>query len=193
MITICIPTMPHRQVELYRLIDALKLQIKPYEGKIHLLTYETPASKNGGPSIGLKRQQMIQQVSTPYLTFIDDDDMPSPSYCDHLMHTATTKVDAMGFRGLITTNGRNPTEFVHSHRYSWLDSPAYKDGAKVYIRPLNHLNPIRTDIATAIGYHDLPFGEDRDYADRLKASGLVRTEYFVDGEFLYNYIYRSKK
>ena len=57
-----------------------------------------------------------------------------------------------------------------------------------------HLNPIRTDIAKQIGYINLKHGEDLDYSNRLKASGLVKLEdeHFID-ETMYYYLYVPKR
>jgi hypothetical protein len=67
-------------------------------------------------------------------------------------------------------------------------------GTITYQRPLNHLNPIRTDIAKQIGYINLKHGEDLDYSNRLKASGLVNLEdeHFID-EIMYYYLYVPKR
>lgn len=191
MITVCIPTIPRREVSLFRLLAVLEPQLKEY-GLPDPFIYSTPRTDAGGPSIGAKRNYMIGEVQTPYVTFIDDDDLISAAYIRHVMNMIEANVDGMGFRGLMTTDGTRPCEFVHSHRYNWIEKPAVKDGVNIYIRPLNHLNPIRTDIARAIGYEDMRHGEDHNYAIRLKQSGLVRTEYFAD-DFVYNYIYKSRK
>ena len=136
---------------------------------------------------------MLEQVKTPYVTFIDADDRIHQHYFKWVFKGIESGAKGIGFKGQITTNGQRPCEFIHSMRYTkWSDAMVNRQ--RVYYRPLNHLNPILTDIAKQIGYTALRHGEDLSYSNRLVESGLIKKEdeYFIDG-CMYYYLYKSKK
>lgn len=148
---------------------------------------------NGSRTIGSYRQQMLESVQTPYITFIDADDDVNRLYFNHVFEGIEQGKLVIGFKGIITTNGLNPHHFEHSCRHkTWHDKRM--KGKIHYYRPLNHLNPIKTDIALQVGYPDLTHAEDFDYSMRLSKLGLItpQDEHFVDAP-MYYYLYRSKK
>lgn len=65
-------------------------------------------------------------------------------------------------------------------------------GNNEYARFNNHLSPIKKSIALQIGFKDLKFAEDYDYALRLKNSGLIKSEYFINHD-MYHYRYVKNK
>ena len=99
-------------------------------------------------------------------------------------------VDAIGIKGKISTDGRNPLDFIIKHGLDYIEDKS--GGRKVYLRPINHICVIRTEIARQVPYKDITFGEDYDYAIRLAQSGLIKNAAFIN-EFMYYYLYRSKK
>lgn len=184
--TIYILTINGRESMLARLRTRLDPQIdcKPVEVIV--------IKDNCEHSIGEKRQYAIDNCKTKYINFIDDDDMIHNSYVDYILERLKQDVDGVGFKGVITTDSKQPIEFVHRAGLKWSSKPEKYDGAIRYIRPLNHLNPVKTTIAKQIGYKSISMGEDYDYALRLAESNLVKDKCFVD-EYLYYYQYRSKK
>jgi hypothetical protein len=150
-------------------------------------------SNRGEHTIGEIRQMMLEQVTTPYVTFIDADDRIHQHYFKWVYKGIEAGAKGIGFKGQITTNGQRPFEFIHSMQYpKWEDRIV--DRKRVYLRPLNHLNPIKTEIALQIGFTALRHGEDFSYSNRLVESGLIKREdeYFIDG-CMYYYLYKSKK
>jgi cellulose synthase/poly-beta-1,6-N-acetylglucosamine synthase-like glycosyltransferase len=144
---------------------------------------------NGEMTTGAKRNKLLQRAKdagAEYCAFVDDDDKLMPTYLGEIMKALEKKPDAVGMKGWMTTEGRNRTEWRISK-----DLPYVKKG-NVYLRHTNHLAPIKTEIALQIGYPDKTFAEDYDYAIRLKQSGLVKTEVFIN-QFLYHYDYRRRK
>jgi hypothetical protein len=98
---------------------------------------------------------------------------------------------AIGFSGFMTTDGRKRENFKISKDLPYVTiQDAF--GNKEHLRFNNHLSPIRKDVALKIGFKDMAFGEDYDYAKRLKESGLIKTEIYIN-EDLYHYKYLSKK
>ena len=176
-LSILICTIPSRQRLLDTLLDDLRRQagIEPVE----ILT------DNGGGSVGVKRQRLLEQATGDYVVFIDDDDDINPQYVPLILpHLGTC--DVIGFEGEITTNGRNKKRFTISMHHNYEE----KDG--IYYRYNNHLCPVRRAIALAIGYKDMTHGEDYDYATRLHDSGLIKTEHYIYTP-MYFYKYVSRK
>jgi glycosyltransferase involved in cell wall biosynthesis len=184
-LTVCIP-FHTRDATHARLLQA-KIEAYSKDSDITLLLLPN----NGEYTIGEFRHRMIMKVQTKYLVFIDADDLITPDYFRLVDEGMKLDVDAIGFKGIITTNGRMPFEFIHSSRYKKWEE--VKDrGSKKYLRPINHLNPIKTEIAQKIGYKALKHAEDLDYSMRLSESGLIKSEHFID-KVIYHYLYRSKK
>lgn len=141
---------------------------------------------DGNDSIGSKRQRMIEQAKGQYVVFIDADDEVSEHYLEEITTAIKQKPDAIGFKGWMTTNGVKRQDFWISKTLPYVSTKEY------HFRHTNHLCPVKRSIALAIGYKDMSFGEDYRYAVELKASGLIRTEVFIDS-YLYHYKYITKK
>jgi hypothetical protein len=185
MLTVCIPYR-HKDARFY---DPLIQQLHVYAKNYPVEFMSLP--NDGSRSIGDYRQQLLDNTQTPYVVFIDADDQVNARYFELIFEGLAQGVDCVGFRGLITTDGRNPHVFEHSADHTtWFEKR--KNGRVEYFRPINHLNPIKTDIARQIGYSDLKHGEDFDYSMRLSKSGLIKSSYFVP-ETIYYYRYRSRK
>jgi hypothetical protein len=86
--------------------------------------------------------------------------------------------------GVMTTNGRKPRRFVHSLAYD-----SYFERDSVYYRCPNHYNPVRRELALQVGFPDINFMEERDYAYRLRP--LLKTEVVIP-DTLYFYDFRPK-
>jgi hypothetical protein len=61
---------------------------------------------------------------------------------------------------------------------------------KVQYRTLNHLNPVRTNIARKIKFSEKNIGEDMDYCDKLYQSKLISNEYYFE-EIMYHYLFKE--
>lgn len=174
-LSILIPTIDGRREMLNGLLTSLYSQ---YTGE----DVEILIDCDGG-TIGAKRQRMIEKAKGLYVAFIDDDDTVSTEYIKSVLPSCNG-CDVIGFRGYMTTNGKKPKGFVISKDVE------YKEVNGVYYRFNNHLSPVRRELALQVGYKDLSYQEDYDYACRLRP--LVKTEVFIDKK-LYHYRYVSKK
>jgi len=186
-LTVCIPVYFKHE----HLYQSLQAQIGSYSKgyDIHLMKHPNRGEK----TIGEIRQMMLQHVTTPYIAFIDADDRIHQNYFKEVFKGIEQGAKGIGFKGQITTNGTRPHEFIHSMKYDkWHDKIVGRQ--RVYYRPLNHLNPIRTDIALQIGYTALRHGEDLSYSTRLVESGLIKEseEYFIN-DIMYYYLYKTRK
>ena len=98
----------------------------------------------------------------------------------------TDKYDGIGFWGIYYVSQNPIMKFNHANNNA---GHFKKDGLQY--RPLNHLNPVRINIAKKIGYPEKNFGEDSDYCDRLLESGLIKSE-FNFNEVMYHYLFDPK-
>lgn len=180
ILSILICTIPKRKDLLDRLFTELRSQILQSGKEVEVLI----DGKTG--TIGAKRQRLLENAQGEYVAFIDDDDMVSSDYLSSILFALESKPDVVGFMGWITTNGRNKTNFKISK------DCGYTKTGKGYERFNNHLSPVKREIALQIGYKDISFGEDYDYALRLTNSGLIKTERFI-AKALYYYQYVTQK
>lgn len=184
LLTILIPTLPDRKEFLDRLM--MKIQDQATDEIEVLIDDDTEATT------GVKRNRLIDQCTTEWAVFIDDDDLIADDYIQRHLKILkdNPKVDAIGFKGKITTNGRNPQDFIIKYGLDYVEDKS--SGKTVYLRPINHICVIRTDISRKVRFPDLTFAEDYDFCIRLKESGLIKDYEFID-EFMYYYLYRSNK
>lgn len=181
--TIAVLTIPERKQLLERLMARLKPQLNDQvELKIYPDTIAT---------VGAKRQKALDECKTSYINFIDDDDLVPAYYVSKLLDKLKYLPDGVGFRGIITSNNIKPVEFVHRAGLKYIDKVFRSSDCYIFHRPLNHLNPVKTEIAQQIGFKDWWTFSDKDYSVRMAESGLITDDIFID-EFLYFYQYRSK-
>ena len=79
LLTILIPTLKKRGFYLDRLMKCLNAQDQTH---VEIIT----CVNEGNVNIGKIRNMLIDQVETPYLVFIDDDDLVADSYIDDHIH-----------------------------------------------------------------------------------------------------------
>lgn len=173
-LSILICTLPRRQTMLQSLKASIEQQSTGYD--VEILT------DDGKGTIGAKRQRLLELSTGDYVAFIDDDDDINPQYVKLIFDNLGA--DVIGFEGEITTNGRNKKRFTISKEHP------YEEKNGIYYRYNNHLSPILRSIAIQIGYKDISWGEDYDYAMRLKESGLIKTEKYIYTP-MYFYRYRT--
>jgi glycosyltransferase involved in cell wall biosynthesis len=140
-------------------------------------------------SIGNKRQALLEAAQGLFVVFIDDDDWIPEDYCSTLVAAIkqNPSIDCIGFLQQCTFDGGAPKSASLSARWDdWADN----HGGFDYVRTTFFPTPVRRYIALQIGYRDLRFGEDHDFARRLKQSGLIKNEYFID-RIMYYYQYTS--
>jgi glycosyltransferase involved in cell wall biosynthesis len=142
---------------------------------------------NGEITTGAKRNSLLSRANGIMVVFADDDDKLSDDYVKDILDAAKMNPDVIGFCGHMTTNGGTPTHWKISKD---LPYDAHTENGQTYYRRFNnHLSPIKREIALQIGFKEIFFGEDYDYALRLKESGLIKSEVFINKElYFYNFI-----
>lgn len=142
---------------------------------------------DGERTIGTKRNEAVERANGIAMAFVDEDDFIGDQYLQRGLDFVNSGKDVASLIGLYFSNGVYDRPFVHSDQYThWYTEPTR------YIRNNNHLNFIKTQIARKIKYEEVNFGEDGRYSEKLKASGLIKTEFEIK-EVLYFYFARSKQ
>jgi glycosyltransferase involved in cell wall biosynthesis len=162
-----------REVELERLMGQLNPQL---EGQPVEVVIETD---NVAMSVGEKRNVLLRRAMGEYIAFVDDDDEVPDYYVSRILAAvAKSRPDVIGFSGLLRLSD-GTAEFRHSLRYGgW-----YTGADGIFYRTPNHLNPVRREWATSVMFVDSRFGEDADYATRIRP--YLETEVYVGGPMYY--------
>lgn len=185
ILSILVPTIIGREVQFNKLRDKLIEQIAKYDlsGAVEIIE-ECDDKKM---SIGFKRQILLEKAKGKFIVFIDDDDDVHDNYCKILCDVikSDNSIDAIGFLQHCIINGGEPMLASLSNKWdNWAENvEEFK-----YVRTPFFPTPMLKEYALAIGYKDIRYEEDRDFATRLKHSGLIKNEYFVS-EIMYYYIY----
>lgn len=177
---ILILTLPQRQTK----FEALKMEL---ERQIRFSNATNAVNvrfflDSGENSVGFKRNQLLQSSVADYICFVDDDDWIASDYISLLFEAIQKGPDCVSLIGLITTNGKNPKQFVHSIRYEH-----YFEENDIYFRPPNHLNVIKRSIACNFEFPLINHGEDTDWAMQVCRSGLLKKEVEIQSTI---YLYR---
>jgi hypothetical protein len=188
ILSILVPTLKcERRAEFFiRLMDRLAPQL----GNVAQVIADTD---NGEQPIGAKRESLLHRADTPYVAFIDDDDLVPANYVQRV--TESIRDDTPDFIGLrqrlfrdgklygtaVISRTRPPFQWTHRER-----------GLKREYKIPNHLNPIRTEIARSVGFKPWNMREDGDYARRLAEMHPNLKETFIDAE-LYDYLLRTDR
>ena len=127
---------------------------------------------------------MIEGAMSEYICFVDDDDLVADDYVSTILPLLDR--DYVGFRVQCYMDGAPFSKTFHSLKYDrwWNDEHGY-------YRHISHLNPIRRELAL-LAPMEGGVGEDHRWADRLYATGKVRTEHFID-RVMYHYYSRIVK
>ena len=177
-LSILIPSITSREKLLTTLIDYLEEQKDGHPVEILALV------DNKEMKVGAKRNELLKMASGQYVTFIDDDDTIAPDYVSSLLKGIESNPDVVCFDVIRYANG----VYDRPVQYSILCERDYQDRHYYYRLP-NHLMCVKREYALATKFPEINFGEDSDYAKRLKP--LLKTEVQI-GKVLYNYLYDSR-
>jgi len=128
---------------------------------------------NGEASIGQKRQRLLERARGTFVASVDDDDLVSPTYVRDIIAAVRATPDAThcSLVGDYLVNGRKQGVFEHSNKYrEWVTI------GNRYLRPPNHLNAVRRDLAVQAGFTSVNFGEDKAFSMRLVELDLMKRE-----------------
>ena len=186
LLSILIPTIEGREGFFKTITNKLTYQItKDAINKVELLFYK---DKRGQKTTGHKRNVLIEKAKGKFVVFVDDDDDVSSDYVFEIIKAIedNPSVDAIGIRGVYTSTNEQ-TPFETSIKWSWEKTNGF------YTRYINHISPIKKEIASAIKFPDKTIGEDYDYVMQLKKSKLIKTEVVIKKQiYFYDYVQNKK-
>lgn len=185
ILSILIPTMPSREKLFNKLYSDLAYQIHniPHGDDLVEILEDNDMSVN----IGTKRNRMLKKAAGTFVVFIDDDDTVAPYYIRKILDAIEQNphIDCIGMRGKVSFDGGEPKPWSISITHKeWYE----KDG--VYYRTPNHISPVRTDIASKVGFPNIAFGEDAEYSRNIYP--LLKHEYYIDSD-MYHYKFITNK
>jgi glycosyltransferase involved in cell wall biosynthesis len=183
ILTIAIPTVVNRKEQ----FDLLRLHIK---NQINELGFQKEVElisecDDKQISIGAKRQLLIEKAQGDYLVMIDDDDWIPYNFVLKVVEALKTNPDCVGYLEKCIYHNRIERSCISNRFANW--------GSNIF--GFNHVRtpffkvPIKTELVKKIGCVDMRFGEDHDFAKRIKP--LIKTEVFIN-EFLYEYRYKQE-
>ena len=171
-LSILIPTLPERFPMLNNLVEHLGKQAEKYPNQVEILIDD----RDKGVSTGRKRNDLLKKAKGYYIVFIDDDDEVPEYYIDEILKASEQNADCIATNGKMTTNGGNEIKWKLSKNYENAD--AYENGVKYYQRKINHISPIKRELALQVGFPDISNAEDKYYSDRI--APLCKTESVID-------------
>lgn len=176
--SVLIPTIPGREASLRTLLESIREKVARLAPSLRVeycIKFD-----NKEMSIGLKREDLLQNAQGKYVSFVDDDDNITDAYIEDLAATIQGQYPVMRIRGQIAQH-----TFTHSLANK-LDGLMAQNG--IFVRPPNHLNPMMADIAKLIHFKDATYGEDLEWTLRLAKSNFLTHEYQSDMDRIH-YIY----
>lgn len=178
-LSILILSIESRAELLARLLETLRPQLTD---EVELLI------EHGPQSIGAKRNALLARSTGQYICFVDDDDLVADDYVATILDATRLDPDAIGFRLSYSVDGTFDGNALHTIRNAKWET-VNRDGAKVYLRTPNHLNPVRRSIAIRHPFPEINHGEDHDYSKKIAPT--IRTEVYID-RVMYHYLYQTK-
>lgn len=215
-LTIMVTTMPSRSSMLDNLVNLLGMADHfaytslralgsvtawvDHERGVEVLAYSTPPfdEVNKDLTFGAKRNLLVSIARGEFVCCFDDDDEPHPRFLELVLAAIEKKPDVIGYKVACYGYAKGPDgEFdpsimepadVSTKYDGWYND---RNGFK-YVRCPHHIVPVRREIVQAIGFKPMHHGEDHEYSRRLRDSGLLKKEAYID-EFMYAYLFNAKK
>ena len=182
-ISVLICTMPSRIKQFTTLYKKISDLVADVDLKIEILSNDRMDI-----DVGTKRDNMLQAAKGKYSCFIDDDDDITNTYFKEYetLLKDGNDYDCCSLVGRYYSNGLFINPFYHSTKYtSWFET------GRGFFRYINHLNLIKTHISRSVGFKTMKHGEDRDFSNRLRECGRIKTE-GTPKDIMYHYFYVDK-
>ncbi len=174
--------MPNRAHLLEQLLSLLQPQVDESDGLVDIII----ESDNGQLTIGEKRNLLVNKCQSEYSSFIDDDDLIPHNYVNSHLIKLVSNPDGIGFKGIMTVDGKKLGYFYHDDKYD-----TWKGDANTgFIRTLNHWNVVRNEYRKIIPFPCINFAEDHQQSMKMKEAGLIKKSEYID-EIMYFYQFRN--
>lgn len=171
-LSICIPTIVGREEQFTRLYTELDNQIKlaRLEHDIEIISEKD----NKEISIGAKRDILYKRAKGKYCVHIDDDDLIVDDYIQ-TVYEHLNGVDCIGYVERCIINGQVQYSKISNEFLEW---ETKEENGFHYKRTPFFKTPILTEICQRVGVEDMRFGEDHDFARRVKPH--LKIEIFIN-------------
>lgn len=184
LLTIMIPTTVDRRELFANLVNELQRQRMGFriEGLVEIIWMED----NKEISVGLKRQQLLEDAKGVFVVGFDSDDFPAKTYLEDILNALIENpdIDHVGFIEDCDIDGVKSRSIFSIKHKSWDDMEVGYD----QVRCANPKSVIRRTKALQVGYQYLRYGEDRLFSEAV--TPLLESEIFIEKP-LYKYIHRS--
>lgn len=185
LLSVLIPSLTNRSEFLNRITTLLSKQINVYklQKEVEILTLVD----NREQTTGFKRNTLLNKSKGKFVVFVDDDDLVSDDYlkliCDIIRND---EVDCIGINGIYSVGGvQSPFETSLNHHWE------IKNGT--YTRTINHISPIKRELALMVRFPNKTIGEDYEYTMKLKRLGLLKVEKIIKKPiYFYNFVPNKK-
>ena len=135
-------------------------------------------------TIGQKRNDLLGLAQGENVVFIDDDDDIVDVYIDSLLEGIKLGADVVVFDVEISIQNGAYKKVIYDAAFPY--DRDYKDH---YQRLPNHLMCVKREIALKVGFPEKSFGEDSDYAKRLRKH--IKRQARIDKTlYYYNFSYQ---
>lgn len=183
--SILIPTLESRRASFEIVFQQLQAQIKAanLQDQIEIVVYRDDREI----PVGAKRNMLLDLARGEYVSSVDDDDLVSENYItkiyNNILQNPDCAPDCISLEGIMTFCDGQPTKFIHAKKYL-----EYSSSPNLLLRPPTHLDVIKTSIAKQFRFSDTKnWQEDQEWALKISAAGVIKTEIHIDSEPLYFY------
>lgn len=154
-------------------------QVHPTLGDVEIIVDDSKRFTDGGPSIGGKRQHLLDKSTGDYICYLDDDEDISPDYIETILRLCYEDKDVCTFKSisklannwaLVDMRLGNPTEQINPNA--------------ITLRPPWHVCPVRREFAQQFKFENSNYGEDWIWFKQVL--NLCQTEAHTD-KIIHNY------
>lgn len=165
ILSILIPTIPTRADKLEVLLAELRRQIDKIDAPVDISVCMTAGFLEGGPSIGRKRNHLVQTAKGKYVCFLDDDETISPQYIETLVELCGQEKDVCTFRSLFKlVDYWGIVDMRLVYKVNDQASPEY-----TIRRPPWHMCPVRAEFAKRYEFENVNNAEDFAWFEKVLA------------------------
>lgn len=140
---------------------------------------------NKSMSVGEKRNVAIDISLGKYICFVDDDDLVPENYVADLLEAARYGADCIVF----DMDYYKDEKYAGKVRFDIAQSRNQRSG-NGFSWMVNHLCPVRREIAIKANFPDTNLREDFEYAERIRP--MLHSQHRID-KTLYTYRFNSNK
>lgn len=169
ILSVLIPTIPDRVDRFTKLYNELHRQLEylqtfhPSLGRVEILVDPEKKYLEGGPSIGIKRNNLIKRAEGKYLCFLDDDESIASNYLETLVRLCQFNADVCTFRNVSKLKDYWMVVDL-SLKYLTNDQPS--PDFTVRRRPW-HICPVRSSYAKVHEFSNSNYGEDWEWFEKV--------------------------